>query len=225
MTPLGKPLVFYLKYMAEMERLYGDLEEDEEPDLMGLDDAEQVRERVRAVGNTAGEKVADFLELCGRKIEDHFTGVGATLNNKRKRYAVLRDWCWWVQVRIPSVCEGGFSCGVWVSDPPEVSISPEKDVCGVVVPYLWIKGGRKAAYSVRKILGGWAHSCGGEGVADDKGTVVLACIPIMAQPPESFDVDREKLIVEVMKIIARIGAEHTKAIASFTAGLKESDES
>ncbi len=60
---------------------------------------------------------------------------------------------------------------------------------------------------------------------DDKGTVVLACIPIKAQPPESFDVDRDQLLAEVMKTIARIGAEQTKAIASFAAGLKESDES
>ena len=58
----------------------------------------------------------------------------------------------------------------------------------------------------------------------DKGSIALACIPIKAQPPESFDVDRDDLVAEVMKAIAPIGAEQTKAIAKFVAGLKESEE-
>ena len=49
MTPLGKPLVFSLKYIAEMDSLYGDSEEGKEPDLTGLDDAQNVREMARVV--------------------------------------------------------------------------------------------------------------------------------------------------------------------------------
>jgi hypothetical protein len=60
---------------------------------------------------------------------------------------------------------------------------------------------------------------------DWNASVALACIPIKPQPPESFDVDRDELITEVMKTISRIGKEETMAIASYTAGLDESDES
>lgn len=61
-------------------------------------------------------------------------------------------------------------------------------------------------------------------VVDDRKLVAPACVPIKAQRPESFDVDRDPLIAEVTKTIARIGAEQTKAIANFVAGLKGSDK-
>ncbi len=67
MTPLGKALVFYLKYMAEMDRLYADLAEGEERDLTGLEDAEQLLERARSVGDAASNEVVDFLGLCRQR--------------------------------------------------------------------------------------------------------------------------------------------------------------
>jgi hypothetical protein len=225
MMPLGKAMVFHLKYMAEMNRIYGH-DEGEEPDLTGLDDAEHVREMARTVGAAAYEETADFLELCGKGIENHFIGLGiAMLANKRKRAYVVRNWAWEAGVQVSSVPGGSFYCGVFVSAPPEVRISMENDACGVVVPWLWSSGGRKAEDAVWKIVGGWADSRAGEGLVDDRGTVALARIPIKAKPPESFDVDRDQLVNEVMKTFARIGAEETRAIASFVAGLQEPDES
>jgi hypothetical protein len=216
-----------LKYMAEMNRLYGDPEYGGgEPDLTELDDAEHVREMVRSVGAAAYEQVADFLELCGKEIERHFTGLGiATIAKKRKRTFIVRDWYWEARIHVPSVPGGRLWCGVWVTAPPEVRIPLENEVCGLVIPYLWTKGGRRGADTVWKILGGWTHSRGGEGLAHERGTVALACIPIKAQPPEGFDVDRAPLIKEVSQTIARIGPEQTRAIARFAAKLKEPDES
>jgi hypothetical protein len=223
MTPLGKSLVFYLKYMAEMNRLYGHVEEGKEPDLTGLDPAQQVLEMARTVGAAAYEQVADFLELCGEGIEDHFASLGiATLDKKKNRAFVKKRWSWSIDVGI--VNGGWFSCGVWVTAPPEVRIPLDTDVCGVVVPWLWSKGGRKGEDAVGVILDGWPHSRAGEGLVEDRGTVALACIPIKAQPPGSFDADCDPLIAEVTKTVAQIGAEQTKAIASLAAGLKESDE-
>jgi hypothetical protein len=227
MSPLGKPLVFYLKYMAEMEYLYCDHGEGDEPDLTGLDDAGHVREMARIVGDAASNHVADFLELCGRRIEDHCNGIGATLSGKRRRADQLRDWCWYAQVHVPPPVprHGCFSFGVVVKGPRDVCIALGQDVCGVVVPYLWVKGGRKGANLVWKVVGSWADSRSGEGLVYDTGTIALARIPIKAQPPKSFDVDRDQLIAEVMKIIARIGTKETKAIAKLVAGLKELVES
>lgn len=222
MTQLGKQLVFSLKYQAEMDRLYYG---DEEPDLTGLDNAEQVREMVSTVGDAACNQVADFLELCGKGIENHFTGLGiATLTKKSSRAYMVNNWQVDVRLSVPSVPGGWVHCGVFITAPSDVSISFEKDVCGLVVPWLWSKGGHKGADKIWNILGGWAHSRG-EGMDTDTGTVVLACIPIMPQPPESFDVDRDPLIAEVMKTITRIGVEETKAIAKIGAGSKEPDES
>jgi hypothetical protein len=56
MSQLGKALVFHLKYMAEMNYLYGDaVYEDKEPDMTGLQNAEQVREMAHTVGAAAYE--------------------------------------------------------------------------------------------------------------------------------------------------------------------------
>src|SRR5258708_5453484 len=104
MTPLGKPLVFYLKYMAEMNRLYGLLEEGEKPDLTGVDDAEQVRVMARSVGAVAYEHVVDFLELCGKGIQSHFESLGvATLTNKCRRAYIISKWAWKTKVHVSSV--------------------------------------------------------------------------------------------------------------------------
>lgn len=223
MTPLGKPVVFHLKYMAEMNRIYGH-EEGEEPDLTGLDDAEHVREMARTVGAAAYEQSADFLELCGKGIEKHFIGLGiAKLANRTKRATIVSSWYWRAHVRVSTAGEGWFACGVSLTAPPEVPISLKKDECGIVMPWLWSRGGHKAEQELSRILGDSAHSRG-EDLGEESGLVALACIPIKAQPPESFDVDRDPLIADVIKTFARIGAEQTKAIASFVAGLDEPDE-
>jgi hypothetical protein len=224
MTPLGKALVFYLKYMAEMDRLYCPEDYAGEPDLTGVDDPEHVREIATTVGAAASEKAAEFLELCAKGIVDHFTGLGATIVYKKKRSFLLRNWWWGAQVQVPSVPGGEFSCAVGVWQPPVRIISVDRDVCGVVVPWLWSKGGRKAEDTISEILGGWSHSRGADGLVEFRGTIALACIPIKPQPLDSFDVDREPVIAEVAKTFARIGAKETKAIAKFVAGLKQPEE-
>jgi hypothetical protein len=225
MTSLGKPLVFYLKYMAEMNRLCADLEDDEERDLTGLKNREQVLEMARSVGDAACEKMADYLEICAKGIEDHFTGLGfGTLCEKTKRSFLLRNWYWRARVNVSSVPGGWFTCGAWVTAPPEVSVALAPDVCGVAVPWISTSGGRKTADEVWKILGGWAHSRRGGGLVDDSGMIALACIPIKPEPAGSLDVDRDQLIAEVIKTFARIGAEQTTAIARLVAGHSEPDE-
>jgi hypothetical protein len=160
-TPLGKPLVFHLKYMAEMNRLYGH-DEGEEPDLSGLSDGEHVREMSRSVGATAYEQAADFLELCGKGIEDHFAQTRiATFTRKKRRSYVVEHWSWEARFDVPSVPGGWFCCGVWLTAPPEIRIPLGEGACGAVVPWIWSKGGRKGADALWKILGGWAHSRGG----------------------------------------------------------------
>lgn len=224
MTPLGRPVVFHLKYMAEMNRLYARAD-GEGPELTGLDNWEQVREMARAVRAAAYEQVADFLELCGKRIEDHFAALKiATLAKKSRRASVVRKWSWGVEVRVSSVPQGPFSCGLWVTAPPEVDIPLVKDACGVVVPWLWSKGGRKGEDALWQVVGGWAERRSGAGLVTDRGAVALACIPIKAQPPDSFNVDRDQLIAEVLGPIARIGSEQTTAIANSVSALKEPDE-
>ena len=222
MTSLGEPAVFYLKNMAEMNHLCYP-EHWGEPDLTGLDDAEHVQEMARSVGAAACEQVADFLALCGKTIEDHFNRMKiAKLAKRRTRAFVKNYWEWGTRIYVSSVRKGWFSCGATVSAPPVIPITLKKDVCGVVVPWVWSKGGRNAAHAVSIIVRG-TKGCPSEWLGN--GTVALSSIPIKARPPASFEVDRDQLITEVMKSIARIGPKETRAIANFVAGRKLSDES
>src|SRR5437868_2358081 len=141
MTPLGKPLVFHLKYMAEMNRLYGHVDQGELPKLTGLDDAEQVVKMVRTVGAEAYEQAADFLEECGKAVVDHFTSLGATIGSKTKRSYIVRNWYWYADGISHSSAPGGeFSFGLRLTAPPEVRVRLNEGEFGVVVAYVWSKG-------------------------------------------------------------------------------------
>jgi hypothetical protein len=225
MKPLGKPLLFCLKYMTEMKHLCDPDEHGGDLDLTGLDDAEQVREMARTVGEVASEQAAEFLELCGKRIEAHFTGLGiAKLTNKANRATVRSKRYWYRNVHCSPSSNGWFSCGVGVSGPSGVRITVEKNDYGFVLPFLRFKGARNRADAIRGILGVAPDTRAGVRLVEDSDTFVLACIPITAQPPETFDADRDQLIVKVMEAIARMGAEQTRAIANLAAGLAGPNE-
>ena len=225
MTPLGEPVVFYLKYMAEMNRLCFPDDHGGEPDLTALKSAEKVKEMARIVGDLACERVADFLEICATRIEDHFTGLRiGTLDRKKTRTFMKRYWYWETRVNVSSVPGGSFWCGIWITAPPEIHIPLSKDACGLVVPSIWSKGGRRGADAVWEILDGKADSRAGEGLVEESGSVALGRIPIKTHPSQSFTVDREPLVTEAIKTITRLGIKQSKAIARFVAGLKDSEE-
>ena len=224
MTPLGKPLVFYLKYSTEMDLLYSDGEsEDDEADLKALQDAEQVRKMARSVGAAANEHVADFLELCAIRIESYFKGLGiATRVKKRTRPYLIRNWEGDAKVYVDSVPGGRFYCGVSIGGKSEVRNPQANLVCGLVWVWLWCKGGNMVADEVWKIVRGFADARAVEGF--ERGTIVLGRIPITAQTQESFEVDSEPLVSEAMKVISLISVEEAKAIAQCVAKLKLPDQ-
>jgi len=73
MANVDKCLLFYLKYAAEMERLY----EEEEPSLEGLPDPAQILEKLNRVGNAANREVTRLLDACAPGIETHFRPICA----------------------------------------------------------------------------------------------------------------------------------------------------
>src|SRR5450830_1744056 len=80
MANLGKCMLFYLKYAAEMERLY----EAEEPKVEGLPNPDRVLEKIKLVGDTANREVAEFLETCVPGIEEHFRAISTVQRTRIK---------------------------------------------------------------------------------------------------------------------------------------------
>ena len=224
MTPLGKSLVFNLKYLAEMNRL-SELDQSATLDIDGLTDAKQVFEMAGVVGAAAKTNALEFLTLCASGIASHFKGLGiVTLGKPRSRSKLAKNWWWQVEIHLPSVPKSTFVVGVSIMSAMDVGIAIQPDVCGVVVPWLWVNGRRSGEDKVIGILGSGVHSRAGDGLTIHKGTLALACIPITPQPRHGFDVDRDPLIAEVMAAFARIGAEQTVAIANSGVGLKPHDD-
>src|SRR4051794_25213401 len=76
MAMLGECLVFHLKYVSEMRRLYwSPRESGEKLEVEGLEDAVQTITMVRAVGDASCREAADFVEACLDKVEEHFRSL------------------------------------------------------------------------------------------------------------------------------------------------------
>src|SRR5262245_51273572 len=77
-----------------MDQLYWDpLHNDKEPNLDGLDDAENVRAMARIVGDQAAEQACSFLEECAEKVVAHWKSlkVAKITGLSRRKYMGL-NW-------------------------------------------------------------------------------------------------------------------------------------
>jgi hypothetical protein len=205
MPPLGKSLVFALKYPAEMSRLYWTPKDSgNDPDLSGLDEAQAKRvvNMASAVGEAACEEAADFLEVCADRIEEYLRTLQFKTVTRPKRGIVKRRWFFRASVE-PVTGKSGwrFEYGVSI-----------RDDLGVAVPWVWRSGGRAWEETVMRVLGPHrAHSRAGGGLVFDRGTVALARIP-MLENLSGFDVDRGPLVERVVQAFTAIKAKDLEDI-------------
>ena len=82
MANFGKCLLFYLKYPAEMDRLY----ETDEPDVDDLPDAESLMERISIVGDTASREAAAKLTapIGDTSLRSALEALGQNVLSRRK---------------------------------------------------------------------------------------------------------------------------------------------
>lgn len=202
MLPLGEALVFYLKYMAEMNRL---CHPEEGAGLTGLADPEQTQQMARAVGAVADQQAVDFVLECSRIIDAQFEGQGATQFSHRRSARYIRDyWGCGVRIHHSTIADGWFACGVYVDAPPNIAVLLPQHAVGLVIPWLWTKGGARGADRLRLRVAEWASLQLRDGLGEHSGTVPLAHIPVVPSPPDSFDVDRTALVRQVETVIAQV---------------------
>jgi hypothetical protein len=190
MTPLGKSIVFYLKYLSEMERLY----KGEGGELEGLAEPEKTREMARSVGDKAYRQAADLLELCGAEIEKHFSSIGKCTGTMSRKI-IERKW--------------SVSYSVW----PKGKKSPAKPklMAGIdirrkdkeLVPWFWRSGSDEAEQLLDMILKGNSKVKSQE-VELRPGSVGLGRIQILPTELVGFDVDREPFVEQVRKAFLSI---------------------
>lgn len=203
MSSLGKCFLFYLKYPAEMDRLY----ESDEPNTDGLQDAESVLEKVRRVGDAASREGAELLSACASRIEDHFRGVGTIRRIRRKL-----ETTWSLAYKI---APNG-------SSPKNIQTGLLVDVHkSHLIPWVWCRGGRRAEDELVSILG-----AGTRGASLDwgPGHVVLAEIGIPVPDNLEEEVDSAPLVAQVQRAFASITREQIEAITTIANDVEDDDD-
>jgi hypothetical protein len=205
MAALGRCMVFSLKHAAEMQHLYWDhVYEATEPDLQGLDDADNVREMAGIVGKQSEQEAGDFLTECADKVAAHWRSlrIGKITGQSRRRKLESE---WWFQGRLRLKAPNrGFS--IWYG----ASIDEDRRI---IFSWLYGRGGRAWEALATKTLGKHVQSWSDVGFDANRGTIVLASIPILPSDLQGFDVDRDSLVEKVVDCFKAIKATDFTALA------------
>ena len=177
MAKFGRCMLFYLKYAAEMERLY----EADERKVDGLPNPDRVLKQIKLVGDTANREVAEFLGTCVPGIEEHFRAISDV-----HRTHIKHMWDLYFNVAPKKATDRQFEIGVYI-DRNQAAL----------IPWVWCRGGRRAEDEMVRILGrvikvrGWAS-----------GTVVLAEIKIPIPERLEEPVECDSLVARVQQVFA-----------------------
>lgn len=192
MAKLGKCLLFYLKYHAEMWQLY----EEEYPDVDGLSNPEEVLEKVQLAGDVAYREAKDLLESCAKEIEPHFKKI-SDLSKIHKRGD---DWQieFWITPKRAKASDREFMIGV------EISVERR-----TLIPWVWRRGGRRAEDQIIRILGRGMNPP----KTWDSGTVILKEIQIPTPDDLSKPIESDSLIKQIRDEFERFEEKDVTAIA------------
>jgi hypothetical protein len=195
MASVGKCLLFYLKYPAEMDRLYW----EDEPDVAGLPDADRNLDKIRLVGDAACRDAADLLEACVPGVEQHFRSISKVVDRIRRN--AEHSWDFEFRVRTKPA-DRRFTIGTTLSEDRKA-----------LIPWVWCPGSRKAEEEVIRILGRGSTDIT-SALDWYRGSVALPAIPIPI--PERWDdlVAREPLVAQVQQAFASFTRDEVKAIAA-----------
>lgn len=192
MAFLGKCLLFYLKYPTEMDRLY----EADNSKFDGLPNPEELKEKIKRIGDAADKEAEEFLEIYTPGILARFRAISSV---RRKRNTKFN---YEIQFRVATrrAVERHF----WIG----VAFNTDRTS---LIPWVWSRGGRRAADELIRILG-----CGekAEKFGWSNGTVALTEIKIHI--PDRFDepVECDSLVKQVHEAFELFTAQHVKAIAA-----------
>lgn len=192
MANLGKCLLFYLKYPAEMERLYA---AEDELKVEGLTNADRVIEKIKLVGGAAEAEGAALLQSCAQRIEDHFRTISAV---QRVRNNIEKTWELKFTFGLKNANDRPLYIGVNILTTPTA-----------VVPWIWCPGGRRAEDDIMRILGRGIRAA----AHFESGTVWLTKIDIPI--PERLDepVTSDPLVASVQQAFASITEQDVEKLA------------
>jgi hypothetical protein len=205
MANLGKCMLFYLKYAAEMERLYPPPEDPDDPKVEGLPDLDLVLEKIKLVGDKANREVAEFLEICIPGIDEHFRAISAI---QRIRNNLEKMWDLSFKVAPRDATDRRFEIGVYIDRNR-----------AALIPWVWCRGGRRAEDEVVRILGRGIKST--KFPDWDPGSVGLTEIVIPIPERLEEPVECDALVAQVQQAFESFTARDVEAMAGIASNRGE----
>ena len=195
MADLGKCLLFFLKYPAEMERLY----ESDNPKLDGLPSPVELEEKIKRVGDTASKEAADFLENCKEPIYKRFSAISSV---RQKRSDMKQTWE--LAFRVAPRPRKTVVRDFWIG----VSFNSNRQA---LHPWVWSHGGRRATDEILRIL-----DTGERATKFGCTTTSVVLKEIKIQIPDRFDkpVECDSLVKQVDEAFESFTAQKVKEIAA-----------
>jgi hypothetical protein len=197
MNNLGKCLLFYLKYSAEVERIYEAENDADNLDTDGFPGTD-VQEKVVKVHDAACREVAELLKECGRKVVEHFGAISAIKQSK------VNPESWRISYRVwPKRGRKNFNLGVYVDS--------EK---AEIVSWLWCRGGRQSEFEAEQLLGNkYTKIERGTDCDETSGVVVLGRTKINIPEDLNDSVASAPLISAVENVFNLFIEEDVKGLA------------
>ncbi len=201
MANLGKCLLFYLKYPAEMERLTA-----KEPKVEGLPNPERVLEKINLVGAAANREAAEFLKSCVQGIEEHFKAISAPV--QRINNNLEKTWDLSFKVAPKEAPDRLFRIGVCIDTDRRA-----------LIPYVWCSGGRRTENEIfHRIL---SRGINAAALKWGAGSVGLAEIKILIPERLEEPVACDSLVTKVQEAFASFTAQEVEAIAAIASNRGE----
>ncbi len=190
MTTLGKCFVFHLKYWQEMDKFYW-----EEKTPKGLENADEIMNQIRIIGDQYCVEINEFFKLCGIRMNAYFdkfckiekikTSSIDIAGGLEIKYRILK--------RNGSQKNGRVQLGIYIEEQTSK-----------IYPWIWVKGGKKAENELAQVLLRKRGIIRSDNIGWRPGTIALDCIDIFPEGHTGFDIDAGLLIKRIDKAFRKI---------------------
>lgn len=195
MTNVGRAFGFYVKYWQQMEALYYNANKREREAL--LKQLSGKEKMIEDVGRQAGEQAAELMKKCSSDITSHFEQF-CNIRFTTRLSTMEKDW----EIGARLWPKGGRDTTTYRC---MTGIEWEyRNRCPTMLFYLWSRGGMSAESELAKIFGKRVVYRSNELDDWSGGSVILGAIPITLDDRKNFDVDRDRIVAEVRKILKKI---------------------
>jgi hypothetical protein len=202
MAEIGKSLVFYLRYFAEMQRLY----EEERGAIPGVNPADdpEMRKKIDDIGHAAGIEVRRLLESCISDLRNRLKSENIVKLVSARDATIEKNWE--IRFDVQSSKSKKKARMTWIG----ITVDDKG-----LTPWVWCRGGLAVEEKIRGCFADGVKSYGSKMYPDwGSGSVGLETIPIPWESAKDFTVEGEGIIKRTQQVCGAIDRDFFKKLIS-----------